>query len=76
MIVRNACPVNFSLMNRSEETFQNTGDLVRVSRESHAPLAVRTKTGQGQVSLTFEVLNAQIGYRENLLLTLEAVIPE
>ncbi len=76
MIVRNVCPVNFSLMNRSEETFQNTGDLVRVSRESHAPLAVRTKTGQGQVSLTFEVLNAQIGYRENLRLTLEAVIPE
>ncbi|MEH6745077.1 Sb-PDE family phosphodiesterase [Hyphomonas sp.] len=71
----NTCPVNFTLLNQSEETFQNTGDVLMVKRNAETPITVRTKTGEGQMALSFDVLNAQIGFRKALSTTLETAIP-
>ena len=71
----NTCPVNFTLLNQSEETFQNTGDVLMVKRNAETPITVRTKTGEGRMALSFDVLNAQIGFRKALSTTLEAAIP-
>lgn len=72
----NACPVNFTLRNVGEVTFQNTGDLIRVERSGAFTVQARTGSVRPFVSLTFEVLNTQIGFRQPLSLTLETQIPQ
>ena len=71
----NTCPVNFTLLNQGEETFQNTGDVLNVKRDGETAVAVRTKTGKGQMVLTVDVLNAQIGFRKALTTRLVTAIP-
>ena len=70
--IRNACPVNFTLRNTSEETFQNVSDVFRVERGGATELSVRTGEVVKTVELTFEVLNTQVGYRKSLELVLSA----
>jgi len=72
----NDCPLNFTLRNTSEETFQNASDVVRVERNDR--FTVQVRTGAEPVSsldLTFDVLNTQIGSRQNLSLTLSTQVP-
>ena len=71
----NDCPVNFTLRNVSEETFQNVSDTVRVERGGNYTVQVRMGAVRPSVALTFEVLNTQIGFRESLKLTLETDVP-
>lgn len=73
--IRNACPINFTLDNNSVHTFQNTGDLVRVERDGEYTVQVRMGDEKETVSLIFDVLNTQIGFRESLSVLLEAPIP-
>ncbi len=70
--IRNACPVNFTLRNISEETFQNVSDIFRVERGGATELSVRTGEVVKTVELTFEILNTQVGYRKSLELALSA----
>lgn len=73
--IRNACPLNFTLQNKSEQTFQNVGDLVRIERGGETVLQVRMGETAPRVALDFIVLNSQIGFRENLSMTLSANVP-
>ena len=76
MDIVNDCPLNFTLRNTSEETFQNASDVVRVERNDR--FTVQVRTGAEPVSsldLTFDVLNTQIGSRQNLSLTLSTQVP-
>jgi 3',5'-nucleoside bisphosphate phosphatase len=73
--IRNACPVNFTLRNTSEQTFQNVSDLIRIERGGETKLSVRMGEVADQVALEFEVLNAQVGYRKFLELSLSAPVP-
>ncbi len=70
--IRNACPVNFTLRNTSEETFQNVSDVFRVERGGETELSVRTGEVVKTVELTFEILNTQVGYRKSLEIALSA----
>lgn len=72
--LHNACPLNFTLRNTSEETFQNVSDVIRVERGGETPLSVRMGEVSDRVELTFEVLNTQVGYRKSLSLTLSAPV--
>ncbi len=72
--IRNACPVNFTLRNTSEETFQNVSDVIRVERGGETKLSVRMGDVAERVDLSFEVLNTQVGYRESLELGLSAPV--
>jgi len=72
--IRNACPVNFTLRNTSEETFQNVSDVFRVERGGETQLSVRTGEVLKTVELTFEVLNTQVGFRKSLDLELSAPV--
>ena len=64
--IRNACPVNFTLRNTSEKTFQNVSDLVLVERGGETRLSVRMGKVTDRVDLSFEVLNTQVGFRKSL----------
>ena len=70
----NDCPLNFTLINKSEATFQNTGDAIIAKRNSATPLAIRLKGTESTVDLVFEVPNAQIGFRQSLSITLSVMI--
>jgi len=70
--ITNACPVNFTLRNTSEETFQNVSDVFRVERGGETRLSVRTGEVVKTVELTFEALNTQVGYRKSLEFSLSA----
>lgn len=72
--ISNACPVNFTLRNTSEETFQNVSDVFRVERRGETQLSVRTGEVLKTVELTFEVLNTQVGFRKSLDLELSAPV--
>jgi hypothetical protein len=72
--IHNACPVNFTLRNTSEETFQNVSDLVRIERGGETKLSVRMGEVTEQVNLRFEVLNTQVGFRKSLDLELSAPV--
>jgi 3',5'-nucleoside bisphosphate phosphatase len=72
--IRNACPVNFTLRNTSEETFQNVSDVFRVERGGEAQLSVRTGEVLKTIELTFEVLNTQVGFRKSLDLEVSAPV--
>ena len=72
--LRNDCPVNFTLRNFSEETFQNFSDTIRVERHSTLPLTVRMKTGATSLALNLEVLNAQVGFRKTPFVTLATAV--
>lgn len=72
--VRNACPVNFTLRNTSEETFQNVSDVFRVERSGETRLSVRTGEVVKTAELTFEALNTQVGYRKSLEFALSASV--
>lgn len=72
----NECPVNFTLNNVGDATFQNTGDLIRVDRNGTFAVQARTGTVSPTVALTFDVLNTQIGFRKPLTLTLETPIQD
>jgi hypothetical protein len=74
--VRNDCPINFTLRNTSEATFQNFSDVIRVERNSTLPLTVRLPRIVSAVSLSFEVLNAQVGFRKSPVFSLSAVVAE
>jgi hypothetical protein len=71
----NKCPLDFTLINVSEETFQNTGDAVYAKRDSSTPLAVRMKGSERVIALSFDVENAQTGFRKPLTIELRADIP-
>lgn len=71
----NECPLNFTLRNTGEETFQNASDVIRVDRDDRFTAQVRMGGIERSVTLDVEVLNAQIGYRESLTLTLRTDIP-
>jgi len=71
----NACPIDFTLINMSDETFQNTGDAVYAKRESRTPVAVRMKGIEADIALKFEVANAQVGFRTPLVMELRSLIP-
>lgn len=73
--VRNDCPINFTLRNTSEATFQNYSDVIRVERNSTLPLTVRFQETVKSVSLSFEVLNAQVGFRKSPVFVLNASVP-
>ena len=73
--VRNDCPINFTLRNTSEATFQNFSDVIRVERNSTLPLTVRFQEAVKSVSLSFEVLNAQVGFRKSPVFVLNASVP-
>lgn len=73
--IRNACPVNFTLRNTSEETFQNVSDLIRIERGGETQLSVRMGQVTERVDLSFEVLNTQVGFRKSLDLELSAPVP-
>lgn len=73
--VRNDCPINFTLRNTSEATFQNYSDVIRVERNSSLPLTVRFQEAVKSVSLSFEVLNAQVGFRKSPVFVLNASVP-
>ena len=72
--IRNACPVNFTLRNTSEETFQNVSDLIRIERGGETQLSVRMGKVTDRVDLSFEVLNTQVGFRKSLDLELSAPV--
>ncbi|WP_084397948.1 Sb-PDE family phosphodiesterase [Henriciella aquimarina] len=72
----NACPLDFTLRNRSEETFQNASDTIHVERNDRFTAQVRMGGEKPVVALSFDVLNAEIGYREPLTLTLETGVPQ
>lgn len=72
--IRNACPVNFTLRNTSEETFQNVSDVISVERGGEMKLSVRMGDVADRVDLSFEVLNTQVGYRKSLELNLSAPV--
>ena len=72
--IRNACPVNFTLRNTSEETFQNVSDVFRVERGGETQLSVRMGQVTERVELSFEVLNTQVGFRKSLDLELSAPV--
>ncbi|MEO1567823.1 MAG: Sb-PDE family phosphodiesterase [Pseudomonadota bacterium] len=73
--IRNACPVNFTLQNTSEATFQNRSDVITVPRNDAFPVRVRLGQEVEEITLTFTVLNTQIGFREALSTTLNAAVP-
>jgi len=73
--IRNACPLNFTLHNKSEQTFQNVSDVIRIERGGDIVLQVRMGDKKPKVELSFTVLNSQIGFREHLNLTLSADVP-
>lgn len=72
--IRNACPVNFTLRNTSEETFQNVSDVILVERGGETKLSVRMGEVADRVDLSFEVLNTQVGYRKSLEFGLSAPV--
>ena len=71
----NVCPVNFTIQNVSDETFQNASDVIRVERDSRFTVQVRMGEIKDEVALTFDMLNTQTGFRENLELTLATDAP-
>jgi hypothetical protein len=71
----NVCPVRFTLRNTGALTFQNVSDTVVVERRATFPLAVRMGDGKGELALTFEVLNAQVGFRKSPSITMKGDIP-
>jgi len=73
--LHNACPLNFTLRNTSEETFQNASDVIGVARNGKTELSVRMGEVRDRADLTFEVLNTQVGYRKFLSVTLTADVP-
>jgi len=73
--IRNACPVNFTLHNTSEATFQNRSDVITVPRNDTFPVRVRLGQEVGEIALTFTVLNTQIGFRRSLSTTFTATVP-
>ena len=70
----NDCPMAFTLRNVSTESFQNYSDVVRVERYDSAPLHVRAEREVSLLSLSFEVLNSQIGRRKHLMVTLSSSV--
>ncbi len=75
VVIRNACPVNFTLQNTSEATFQNRSDVITVPRNGEFTVQVRTGQEVDQVALSFTVLNTQIGFRKALSTTFQAPVP-
>jgi hypothetical protein len=73
--IRNACPVNFTLRNTSEQTFQNVSDVIRIERGGERRLSVRMGQVTDKVDLRFDVLNTQVGYRKSLEFGLSAPVP-
>ncbi len=73
--IRNACPLNFTLQNKSAQTFQNVGDLIRIERGGDIVLQVRMGEVAPRVELQFTVLNTQTGFRKNLDKTLSGAVP-
>ena len=64
-IIRNRCPLPFTLLNISEFTFQNGSDLVRVLAHDRFPIEIKTGERLSEFLLTFRVLNTQVKPREN-----------
>lgn len=73
--IQNGCPVNFTLHNTSEATFQNRSDVITVDRDSDFTVNVRLGKEIEEVALTFTILNTQIGFRKSLSTTFTAAVP-
>ena len=73
--IKNACPVNFTLQNIGEQTFQNINDTISIERNGETKVQVRMSKATDSVALAFDVLNTQIGYRKTLPTTLTADVP-
>ena len=73
--IKNACPVNFTLQNIGEQTFQNVNDTISIDRNGETKVQVRMSKATDSVALAFDVLNTQIGYRKTLPTTLTADVP-
>lgn len=75
VVIRNMCPLNFTLRNVGEQTFQNANDVVQVERNGETRVQVRMGKRTDRLALAFEVLNAQTGFRKTLLMTFSADVP-
>lgn len=73
--IRNACPVNFTLQNTSEATFQNRSDVITVPRNSDFIVNVRLGQEVETVALSFIVHNTQVGFRRALSTSFSAPVP-
>lgn len=74
--IKNDCPVDFTLRNTGEQTFQNANDTITVEQKGETGVHVRMSRTVENIALNFEVLNTQIGYRKTLPISLTAIVPD
>lgn len=74
VMLKNHCPLAFTLKNTGERTFHNVSDVVRVERYDETRLQVRMNDERTTLSLTVTALNTQVRPREHLSTSLVADI--
>lgn len=74
VVLKNHCPLAFTLKNTGERTFHNVSDVVRVERYDETRLQVRMNDERAALSLNVTALNTQVRPRKHLSTSLVADI--
>jgi len=72
LVVRNRSDAKFILKNNSVYNFHRHSDLIEIEPQSRTVLQIVSARSPGlEAALSFEILNAVIGYKENYVLEIE-----